>query len=191
MTPSSDRSITVLLGEARQGDEEAVERLWASVYGDLRRIAHRELYRRRPGHQTLQTTALVNEVYLKLVDQQQADWEDRVHFFAVAAKAMRHILIDYARKQSRQKRGGGQRPVSFEEDLVAAEERAETFLALDEALTHLAARDEHLAQLVEYRFFGGMMEKEIASLLGVSERTVRRDWRRAKIWLADTLEEPD
>lgn len=186
-TPPSD-NITALLAEAGQGDREAADQLWQSIYDDLRRIAHRELYRRRPG-QTLQTTALVNEVYLKLVDQTRADWNDRLHFFAVAARAMRHILIDYARQRGRQKRGGGRPHVALDEAVVAAEQRSETFLALDKALTRLAALNERLAQVVEYRFFGGLTEEEIAHLLGVSERTVRRDWRKAKAWLADALAE--
>lgn len=186
-TPSSG-TITALLTEAGRGNPEALNRLWDSIYDDLRRIAHRELYRWRPG-QTLQTTALVNEAYLRLVDQTGADWNDRLHFFAVAARAMRHILIDYARQRSRQKRGGGQPLLPLDEAVVAAEQRAETFLVLDRALTRLAVLNERLAQLVECRFFGGMTEAEIALLFGVSERTVRRDWRKAKAWLADALAE--
>jgi RNA polymerase sigma factor (TIGR02999 family) len=187
---SPPENITALLAEAGRGDEEARHALWKSVYEDLRRIAHRALYRRQPG-QTLQTTALVNESYLKLVDQAQAGWEDRLHFFAVAARAMRHILIDYARQRHRQKRGGGRPHVALDEVLVAADERAETFLALDKALTHLATLNERWAQVVEYRFFGGMTEEEIAGLFGVSERTVRRDWRKAKAWLATALAESE
>ena len=186
----SPENITSLLVEAGRGDEEARHALWQSVYEDLRQIAHRELYRRRPG-QTLQTTALVNEAYLKLVDQTPAGWENRLHFFAVAARAMRHILIDYARQRHRQKRGGGQAHVALDEAVVVAHERAETFLALDKALTHLATLNERWAQIVEYRFFGGMTEAEMAQLFGVSERTVRRDWRKAKAWLATALAEPD
>jgi RNA polymerase sigma factor (TIGR02999 family) len=185
----SPKNITSLLAEARRGDEDARQALWQSVYEDLRQIAHRELYRRRSG-QTLQTTALVNEAYLKLVDQTPEGWESRLQFFAVAAKAMRHILIDYARQRHRQKRGGGQAHVVLDEAVVVAQERAETFLALDKALTHLATLNERWAQVVEYRFFGGMTEAEMARLFGVSERTVRRDWRKAKAWLAHALAEP-
>ena len=187
---SSPRNITALLAEAGSGDEEARHVLWQSVYEDLRQIAHRELYRRRPG-QTLQTTALVNEAYLKLVGQTPAGWENRLHFFAIAATAMRHILIDYARQRHRQKRGGGQAHIALDEAVVVARERAETFLALDKALTRLATLNERWAQVVEYRFFGGMTEAEIAHLFGVSERTVRRDWRKARAWLATALAEPD
>lgn len=187
---SSPGNITALLAEAGCGNEEARHALWQTVYADLRKIAHRELYRRRPG-QTLQTTALVNETYLKLVDHTPAAWENRLHFFAIAATAMRHILIDYARQRHRQKRGGGQVPVALDEAVVVAHERAEVFLALDKALTQLATLNERWAQVVEYRFFGGMTETEVASLLGVSERTVRRDWRKAKAWLATALAEPD
>lgn len=185
---SSD-PITALLRDARRGDEAAARQLWQATYDDLREIAHREL-RRRAGSETLHTTALVNEAYLKLVDQHAADWHDRVHFFAVAATAMRHIIVDYARQRSRKKRGGGQRPLPLTESVVAAEEQAETFLALDRALTQLAALNERLARVVECRFFGGMGEAEMAALFGVSERTVRRDWRKAKAWLAAALADP-
>ncbi len=191
-TPSPENitseNITALLAEVSAGSPDAEHQLWQSIYPDLRRIAHRALRRRRPG-QTLQTTALVNEAYLRLV-QQQADWSGRLHFFAVAAKAMRHILIDYARRQNRQKRGGGQPPVPLDEGMLLADERADTFLALDRALTDLARHDERLGQIVEYRFFGGLTEEEIAALLGVTDRTIRRDWRKAKAWLADALAEP-
>jgi RNA polymerase sigma factor (TIGR02999 family) len=186
-TPSSE-DITALLAGAGDGDEEAVNRLWELVYDDLRRIAHHELYRRRPG-QTIHTTALVNEAYIRFVGQSNSEWHDRLHFFAFAAKAMRHILIDYARQQSRQKRGGGKGHLELDEAVLAAEQRADTFLALDEALGRLATLNERLAQVVEYRFFGGMTEEEIAQLYGVSDRTVRRDWRKAKAWLADALTE--
>ena len=162
------------------------EPLWQAIYPDLRRIAHHALRGQPRGH-TLQTTALVNEAYLKLVDHQKDDWSGRLHFFSVAAKAMRHILIDYARRNSRQKRGGGQSPVPIDEAVTVAVERGETLLALDEALTRLEARNERLAQVVEYRFFGGMTEEEVGRLLDVTARTVRRDWTKAKAWLAVAL----
>lgn len=181
--------ITALLQEARQGDEDAARQLWQATYDDLREIAHRELLRRHTG-ETLQTTALVNEAYLKLVNQQEVGWHDRVHFFSVAATAMRHIIVDYARQRSRKKRGGGVRPLPLNETVLAAEAQADTFLALDRALNRLATLNERLAEIVEYRFFGGMTEEEIAALYGVSERTVRRDWRKAKAWLAAALAEP-
>lgn len=188
--PSSE-DITALLANLEAGGSEAAEPLWRAIYPDLRRIAHHAL-RRRHGH-SLETTALVNEAYLKLVNHQQEDWTGRLHFLSVAAKAMRHILIDHARQRGRQKRGGGDGAVSLDEAvLVMAEERGNTLLALDEALTRLASRDERLAQVVEYRFFGGLTEEEIGKLLHVTERTVRRDWRKAKAWLALALSDsPD
>lgn len=187
--PPSSANITALLAEARGGDAGAARRLWDTVYPDLHRIAHRALARRRPG-QTLRTTALVSEAYLKLAGG--AAWEDRLHFYATAATAMRHILIDAARQRRRLKRGGGRKPVPLDEAVVVAEERAETLLALDEALTSLAAHDARLARVVEYRFFGGLTEAEVAGLLGVTDRTVRRDWRRARAWLAVALDDaPD
>lgn len=182
----SARDITDLLAGASAGDPASWEQLWETVYPDLRRMAHRALSRRRPG-QTIQTTALVNDAYLKLAPHQDADWSGRVHFFAVAAKAMRSILIDYARMRNREKRGGGQAPVSLDNVVVIADERAETLLALDEALTLLADRDERLAKIVEYRFFGGLTETDIARLFDVSERTIRREWRKARAWLAMAL----
>jgi RNA polymerase sigma factor (TIGR02999 family) len=180
--------ITALLAEYQAGASDVAEPLWQAIYPDLRRIAHHALRRRPHGH-ALQTTALVNEAYLKLVDHQQGDWSGRLHFFSVAAKAMRHILIDYARRNSRQKRGGGEVPVPLDEALTVAAERGERLLALDEALTQLEARDERLAQVVEYRFFGGMTEEEVGQLLSVTARTVRRDWSKAKAWLAVALSE--
>jgi len=167
------------------GDDDDARALWEAVYPDLREIAHRALRRRQPGS-ALQTTALVHEAYLKLV-RQPDDWNGRIHFFAVAAKAMRHILIDMARTRNRQKRGGGQHPVTMDPAALVAEERADVLLALDEALTHLSQHDTRMAQIVEYRFFGGLTEPEIAEILGVTDRTVRRDWRRARAWLAAAL----
>lgn len=184
----STKDVTALLIEAGNGDPEAAEQLWTSIYPELREVAHRALLYRHSS-QTLQTTALVNEAYLKLVPRQPTDWSGRKHFFAVAAKAMRHILIDYAKQKSREKRGGGRLPVTLDENLVAAGERADVFIALDEALTILAQQDERLAQVVEYRFFGGLSEAEIGDLLQLSERTIRRDWRKARAWLAVALSE--
>ena len=186
-TPSSD-SVTALLAEMGTGNDEATRALWDSIYPDLREIAHRALRQRRPG-QTLQTTTLVHEAYLKLVRQPDG-WDGRLHFFAVAAKAMRHILIDAARQRSRQKRGGGQHPVTMDPAALVAEERADVLLDLDEALTRLSERDARLGQVVEYRFFGGLTEPEIAELMGVTDRTVRRDWRKARAWLATALRPP-
>jgi RNA polymerase sigma factor (TIGR02999 family) len=186
MVPSpSTQDITALLADLEAGRPDAAEPLWRAIYPDLRRIAHNALKRRQPGH-SLDTTALVNEAYLRLVHH-PGDWTGRLHFCSVAAKAMRHILIDHARRRGRQKRGGIQSPVTLDDAVLVARERSDTLLALDEALDRLGSRDGRLAQVVEYRFFGGLTEAEIAELLSVTERTVRRDWHRAKAWLALSL----
>jgi len=184
MASSSD--ITALLIEMREGAPDADERLFAHVYDALKEIAHRQLRKVRAG-QTLNTTAVVHEAYLKLVDQTQAEWKDRVHFFSVAALAMRQILLNYARKKAALKRGGGWQRIDFDEANLAPEGRAEMLLALDDALQQLATLDERLSRVVELRFFGGMTEKEIGHVLGVSERTVGRDWLKAKLILTQTL----
>ncbi len=184
MAPSEE--ITDLLMAMQRGTPDAMNRLFPRVYDELRDIAHRQLRKLRPG-QTLNTTALVHEVYLKLVDQTQAGWKDRAHFFAVSALAIRQILVNYAQRQGAQKRGGGWQRLSLDEARLAPDERADVLLALDEALQQLAALDERLSRVVDYRFFGGLTEKEIAHVLGVTERTVRRDWRKAKALLAQAL----
>ena len=189
----SDHDITGLLIAWRSGDEEALDRLLPRVYDELRHIAHRHLGREREGH-TLGTTALVNEAYLKLVDQTRVQWADRSHFFAVAARVMRRILVDYARRHQAKKRGGTAQPVSLDDAALAAtalvaDERAEMLLALDEALTHLAELDDRLSRVVECRFFGGMTEEETAQALSITARTVRRDWIKAKGWLHQALRE--
>jgi RNA polymerase sigma factor (TIGR02999 family) len=179
---------TELLVNSRTGGGHAVEALMPLVYDELRAIAHGQLRRERPDH-TLGTTALVHEAYLKLIDQRQADWQDRTHFFSIAARAMRRILIDYARRHVAAKRGGGMRKVALEEAVqLAAGERADELLAIDDALERLAALDARQAKVVEYRFFGGMTEDETAQVLGVTSRTVRRDWIKAKGWLQRELD---
>lgn len=180
--------ITRLLEEWRDGDERALHRLMPLVYEELRRIAHRQLYRQRTGH-TLNTTALVHEAYLRLVDQAQAEWTDRTHFFALAARAMRHILVDYARSHSRAKRGGGWRRITLDEKLLTIEQQADLVMALDEALIRLSRLNERIGRVVECRFFAGMNEIETAAVLGVTTRTVRRDWVKAKLWLYAELAE--
>jgi len=180
--------ITGLLVKLEAGDETALDQLLPLVYEELRRIAQRQLRRQRAGH-TFDTTALVHEAYLKLVDQTCAAWADRAHFFGVAARAMRQILINHAHKHATLKRGGRWRRISFDESLLAIEEQADMLVALDEALTRLARLNERLSRVVEYRFFGGMTEEEAATALGVSERTVRRDWLKAKLWLYAELVE--
>lgn len=184
----ADPPITRLLEEWREGDETALDRLMPSVYEELRLIARRQLRRQCAGH-TLNTTALVHEAYLRLAGPIGSACADRAHFFALAARAMRHILIDYARSYRRVKRGGGWRRISFDEAVLAVEEQADVLLALDEALTRLAAVDQRLCRVVEYRFFGGMTEDEAAAALGVTGRTVRRDWLKAKLWLYAELAE--
>jgi RNA polymerase sigma factor (TIGR02999 family) len=184
----SEPDITGLLVAWRAGDRTALDRLFPLVYDELRRIAHRQLGRERPDH-TLGTTALVHEAYLKLVDQTRAQLTDRAHFFAVAARAMRRILVDYARRHSAAKRGGAQARVSLDDATLVADERADTLVALDDALTRLAEVDDRLSRVVECRFFGGLTEEETAEALAVTARTVRRDWVKAKGWLAQELRE--
>jgi RNA polymerase sigma factor (TIGR02999 family) len=178
--------ITGLLLAWKAGDQEALDRLFPLVYEELRGIAHRQLRRERPDR-TLGTTALVHEAYLKLVDQTRVQWADRAHFFGVAAGAMRRILIDQARRRGAVKRGGAPKQVSLTDVPVAIEERADTLIALDEALTQLAGVDDRLSRVVECRFFGGLTEEETAEVLGVTARTVRRDWTKAKGWLHRAL----
>jgi len=182
--------ITGLLAAARQGDGSATQRLMALVYDELRAMARRQLRRRRPG-QTVTTTALVHEAYLKLVDHEGVTWQDRSHFFSVAALAMRHILVDSARRRVAKKRGGEDVRITLDELRLGgepdAEARAVEVLAVDRALEALAALNERLSQLVELRFFAGLTEEETAQVMGTSERTVRRDWRKARAFLFQAL----
>jgi RNA polymerase sigma factor (TIGR02999 family) len=173
--------ITDLLLQVRGGSPEAMDRLFHAVYGHLRRIASRQLRNERPGH-TLGTTGLVHETYLKLADQTQVQWQDRAHFYRVAACAMRRILVDYARRCRAERRGGELRRVSLGEE-ATAQERGDTLLALDEALERLASVNQRLSHVVECRYFGGLTEEETAEALGVTSRTVQRDWAKARGWL--------
>jgi RNA polymerase sigma factor (TIGR02999 family) len=173
---------TDLLLDSTGGDRGALDRLMPLVYEELRRIAHRELGRARP-NQTLATTEVVHEAYLRLVDQSRVTRGERMRFLAVAAVAMRRIVIEYARRGRAQKRGGGERPLSFDEAAMGGEERGEMLLALDEALARLATLNDRLARVVECRYFGGLTEEETAEALGITARTVRRDWVKAKSWL--------
>ena len=182
-----DADITSQLLAWRAGEASARESLFPLVYDELCRIAHRQMRRERLGH-TLDTTALVHEAYFKLVDQTHADWTDRSHFFSVASNAMRQILVDYARRYRTDKRGGAPQRVSLTDAMLVAEERADTLLAVDDALKELARIDERLSRVVECRFFAGLTEEETAEVLGVTARTVRRDWTKAKGWLHRTLE---
>jgi RNA polymerase sigma factor (TIGR02999 family) len=178
--------VTQILGELRRGNREAEERLIPLVYDELRRIAAMHLRRESPQH-TLQPTALVHEAYLRLIRIEQIDWQGRSHFFAVSATLMRRILVDHARAQQAKKRGDGKAILSLNEALLPAPSRAPEVLALDEALNRLALLDERQAKVVEMRFFAGMTEEEAGSALGVSARTVKRDWRLAKAWLYKEL----
>lgn len=182
--------ITQLLAAYSGGEPSAFDRLLPLVYEELRVAAHRQLRRRRPGGQTLDTTALVHDAYLKLIDHQRAGWRDRNHFMAVATLAMRQILVDHARRRAAGKRGGNEQVVTLEEGRMrdAAGSRAVEILALDQALHKLAGLDERLAKLVELRFFGGLSVEETAEVLDVSERTVKRDWRKARAFLYRLLE---
>jgi RNA polymerase sigma factor (TIGR02999 family) len=175
------RQVTDLLLQMRDGNTEAMNQLVPLVYEELRRLAHAQLRRERPGH-TLGTTGLVHETYARLVDQTRVPWRDRGHFLVVAAWAMRRILVDYARRNRAARRGGGSVRFTLDHD-VPAEERSELLLALDEALQRLAAVDQRLSQVVEYRYFGGLTEEETADVLGVTRRTVQRDWVKARGWL--------
>ena len=175
-----------ILGELRRSASEPLDRLVPIVYAELRAIAHRQLAMGGRGG-TLATTALVHEAYIKLVDQSQAQWRDRTHFFAVAALAMRHVLVDRAKARRRLKRGGDQHHVSLDEEHIGANDQPDALLELDEALTRLAAFDPRLARVVEYRFFGGLSEREIADVMGVTLRTVQRDWVKARALLHRAL----
>lgn len=184
MAPSSDT--TQLLLDSRQGHKEALDELMPLVHDELRDIAHRLLQKRPAGH-ILTTTALVHEAYLKLIDQSRVEWSDHAHFQALSARVMRQILIDYFRKQTAEKRGGDAPTISLEEGKIPVDQRGETLLALDEALARLSDRDPRKAQIVMYQFFGGMTQRAIADVLDISTRTVRREWRKARAWLAREL----
>ena len=182
MMAASVSNVTELLESWREGDPSALHRLTPLIYGELRRIAHRYTQREVPGH-TLQTTALVNEAYVRLAKQEKANWQDRKHFFAATAQVMRHILIDHARRRRYGKHGGDLQRVPLDDALQISEQRAAELIALDEALSELKELDARKHRVVEMRYFGGLSLEETATALGVSEMTVRRDWRAAKAWL--------
>lgn len=181
MDPPSGE-ITRLLGEVRAGKKDAQTQLLTLVYDELRRIAASYLRKERPDH-TLQPTALVHEAYLRLVEQKEQNWENRAHFLGIAAHLMREILVDYARKRIAAKRGGREKPLPLENLPVAAPQRPEDLIALDEALARLEEFDQRQSRIVELRFFAGMTEEEIGHLLGLSVRTIKRDWNVARAWL--------
>jgi len=180
--------VTVLLSQLTRGDEQAASNLIPLVYKELREIAGRYMKRERPDH-TLQATALVHEAYLKLVQQQPANWENRAHFFAIAARVMRHILVDHARGHLRDKRGGGQPHLELQEGLVFAPGQSTELVEIDAALQRLAELDSRQAKIVELRFFGGLTVEETAAVLGISPKTVKRDWSVAKAWLHGELKQ--
>ena len=179
--------ITQLLEQAAEGDASALTALLPVVYEEMRRLAHRQLRTERRNH-TLNTTALVHEAYLKLVKLERIRWQNRAQFFALAAQAMRRVLVDYAVKRKALKRGGGKAHVPLEDATVLSEQQAESILALNEALRRLAAISERQHQVVEYRFFAGLSIEETADALGISIATVKRDWTVARAWLNRELQ---
>src|SRR5213082_1252476 len=186
----SQQRVTELLAHWSHGDDAALAELTPLVYEELRRIAHHHMGGQRPDH-TLQTTALVNEAYLRLADQTNPSWQNRAHFFAVAARAMRQILISYARSQRSQKRGGGALKVDLDEAALISPEQSRDIIDLHEALEQLSALDSRKAQVVELKYFGGLNYEEIAEVLKISRVTVRRDWEFAKLWLYTELHSAD
>ena len=186
--PSAD--ITALLARIDAGEPGAVDAILPHVYGELEQMARRQLRGERRNH-TLDTSALVHEAYVRLVAQDESGWQNRAHFLGVAALAMRRILMNYARQRAAEKRGGGQPLATFDDGAQGRVARSDELLALDEALTRLAERSERAARVVELWFFGGLTQTEIAEVLGISEPTVRRDWRAARAWLNHALLDTD
>ena len=187
MSESPPGNVTQLLRDWGQGNREALEQLVPLVYSELRRLSRR--YLRRSLDPSLQTTALINEAFVRLIDQDGITWENRAHFFGIAARTMRNIVVDHARRALAEKRGRGHRPLLFDEEIYTVNvEKGWAVLALDEALADLTAVDAELGRLVELRFFGGLTVEETAEVLGVSPATVKRSWRTAKIWLHRALE---
>jgi len=179
---AAQQEITYLLLKWSKGDEAALDELIPVVYPELRRMARRYMGRENSQH-TLQTSALINEAYLRLVDQQAVEWQDRAHFFAVSAQVMRHILIDHARKSHFAKRGGGATHIALDDVAVMKKERATEFIALDDALKGLAEIDPRKCRIVELRFFGGLTVEETAEVMKLSAITIKREWRAARAWL--------
>ena len=182
MGAPSQKQITQMLVDWGNGDQAALEKLTPLVYDELHRLARRYMGRERPGH-TLQTSALVNEAYIRLIDWKDIQWQNRAHFFAVSAQLMRRILVDFARSRNYAKRGGAARNVSLDEAMVVSREKGADLVALDDALDSLARLNERQSRVVELRFFGGLELEEIAEVLKVSVGTVRRDWSLARAWL--------
>jgi RNA polymerase sigma-70 factor (ECF subfamily) len=186
MAESSTHEVTQLLVEWSNGDTAALDKLMPLIYEELRRLAHHYMSRERPGH-TLQTTALVNEAYVRLINRKDMHWQNRAHFFAIAAQSMRCILVDHARSHAYGKRGGGAPKIVFDEAMVVSQERAAEVVAVDEALKDLAALDPQLSRIVELRFFGGLTIEETAEVLHLSPATIKREWSTARAWLYHEL----
>ena len=188
MTQPRQHEITQLLAEWSDGNQSALDELYPLVYNELHRLARRYMSRERKGH-TLQTTALINEAYVRLVDQKNVHWANRSHFFAISAQIMRRILIDHARRHAYAKRGGGAQQVSLEEVAAVTPDPGKELVRLDEALKSLAEMDPRRSQVVEMRYFGGLNNDEIAGVLKISANTVTRDWNMARAWLYQQLSE--
>ena len=188
MATAEQEQLTALLQAWSDGDKEALEKLAPRVHQELHRLAGRYMAGERPNH-PLQTTALINEAYVRLVDQHSVRWQNRSHFFAISAQIMRRILVDHARQYLQAKRGGGAKKISLDEVMIVAKERSEEVLMLDEALANLARLDPRRSQVVELRYFAGLNNSEIASVLQISENTVMRDWNLARAWLYQQLSE--
>jgi RNA polymerase sigma factor (TIGR02999 family) len=186
----SQQEVTRLLADWSRGDDAAFAKLTPLIYEELRRIAHRHMGGQRPDH-TLQTTALVNEAYLRLADQTNPSWQNRAHFFAVAARAMRQIVVDYAKSQRAQKRGRGALKIELDEGAIVSPEQSQEIIDLHEALERLGTLDSRKAQVVELKFFGGLNYDEIAEVLKIARMTVRRDWEFARLWLYTELHSVD
>jgi RNA polymerase sigma-70 factor (ECF subfamily) len=184
-TPSAP-NVTELLSAWNDGDETALDRLIPAIYVELRRLAHHYMLQEKQGH-TLQTTALINEAYLCLINQNKTRWQNRSHFFAIAARLMRRILVDHARSHRCEKRGKNVCPVVLDEASMLCDERAAELIALDDALNSLASIDPRKNQIVELRYFGGLENREVAEFLGVSVTTIKREWNLAKAWLFNEI----
>jgi RNA polymerase sigma factor (TIGR02999 family) len=186
MEKTESQQITSLLVEWSNGNQTALENLMPLVYDELRRIAHRFMRRQSVGH-TFQTTELIHEAYLKLAKSEDRNWQNRAHFFGVAARAMRHILVDYARSKHSRKRGGWQEKVTLDESVAASFQKSDELIQLDDAMKQLATLDERKCRVVELKYFGGLTNEEIAEVLKISPETVKRDWRFSRTWLLREL----
>ena len=183
---SSTHEVTELLTAWSGGDKAALDKLMPLIHQELRRLAHHYMSRERTGH-TMQTTALVNEAYLRLVNREGVNWQNRAHFFAIASQLMRHILVDHARSHAYAKRGGGAQTISLDEAMVVSQERAADVVALDDVLKELAHIDPQQSRIVELRFFGGLTIEETAEVLALSPATIKREWSTARAWLYHEL----